>query len=438
MSGAYLGDFPTSAVVYIPFDTFAGSTGASITMTGFVAGDILIYKNGSVTQRTSSSGITVSTDFDAQTGLHLITIDTSDNTDAGFYAAGGEYIVGVADVTIDAQTVRFWAGMFSLERSGGALALLKHASYGLAQLVRSTTPANTLDVAATGEAGLDFNNVKDATGAHTLTNIRVPNVTLVDTLTTYTGNTVQTGDSFARIGAAGVSLSAVPDEAGVTTLLSRLSAARAGYLDNVNNAGLQTTVAQTGDSFARIGAAGISLSAIPDLAGVTTLLARLSAARAGYLDNINNGTLAGAVFPTDPADESLIIAATDALAVLSNAIKAKTDSLTFTAANLVDANVLRFASVAAGATNIDRSTRGIVLGTVGAASTTTSIVTSALDPAAAVTDQFKGRIVTFDRGTTTTNLRGQATDITASTAGGVLTVTALTTAPVSGDTFVIT
>jgi len=84
---------------------------------------------------------------------------------------------------------------------------------------------------------------------------------------------------------------------------------------------------------------------------------------------------------------------------------------------------------------LERSARTIIKGTVGAASSTTSIVTSSLDPAAAVTDQFKGRIVIFDETTTTVNLRGQATDITASTAGGVLTVTALTTAPVSGDTF---
>jgi hypothetical protein len=31
-------------------------------------------------------------------------------------------------------------------------------------IVRSTTPANTLDVAVTGEAGMDFDNIKDATG----------------------------------------------------------------------------------------------------------------------------------------------------------------------------------------------------------------------------------------------------------------------------------
>jgi len=40
-------------------------------------------------------------------------------------------------------------------------------------------PAARLDVAATGEAGLDFNNIKAASGATTLTNITVPTVTAV-------------------------------------------------------------------------------------------------------------------------------------------------------------------------------------------------------------------------------------------------------------------
>ncbi len=76
-------------------------------------------------------------------------------------------------------------------------------------------------------------------------------------------------------------------------------------------------------------------------------------------------------------------------------------------------------------------------GVVGSSSSTTSIVTSSLNPAAAVTDQFKGRIVIFDQDTATANLRGQIAEITASTSGGVLTVSALSDAPVSGDTFTI-
>ena len=64
-------------------------------------------------------------------------------------------------------------------QTGDSYPIVSHADYGNAKLVRSTTPANSLDVAATGEAGLDFDNIKDATGAHTLTNITVPVTTAV-------------------------------------------------------------------------------------------------------------------------------------------------------------------------------------------------------------------------------------------------------------------
>lgn len=87
-----------------------------------------------------------------------------------------------------------------------------------------------------------------------------------------------------------------------------------------------------------------------------------------------------------------------------------------------------------------RSAITIVLGTVGNGSTTTSIVTSALDPAAVDTDQFKDRIVIFPATTTTTGLRGEISHITGSSAGGVLTLSSakpLSQAPVNGDIIVI-
>lgn len=151
-----------------------------------------------------------------------------------------------------------------------------------------------------------------------------------------------------------------------------------------------TTVPQTGDSFARLGApTGASIAA--DIAAVQA-----------DTDNIQTRIPAALV------------------------------------GGRMDSNLGAISTSATAADNLERSTLGIVTGTVGAASTTTSIVTSALSPAAAVIDQFRGRIVTFDSATTTANLRGQSTDITTNTAAGVLTVTALTTAPVSGDTFTIT
>jgi hypothetical protein len=78
-------------------------------------------------------------------------------------------------------------------------------------------------------------------------------------------------------------------------------------------------------------------------------------------------------------------------------------------------------------------------GTVGASSSTTSIVTSAFDPPGAAANQFANGVVVFDKTTTTTALRGQRALISASSnaATPTLTVGALTTAPVSGDTFTV-
>ena len=105
---------------------------------------------------------------------------------------------------------------------------------------------------------------------------------------------------------------------------------------------------------------------------------------------------------------------------------------------VVSADITKIGTDTTALTAFKQAVMGNVIGTIGLASTTTVLVTSSMTPAAAVIDQFKGRILIFDKDTTTADLRGQATDITASTILGVLTVTALTTAPASSDTFAIT
>lgn len=100
-------------------------------------------------------------------------------------------------------------------------------------------------------------------------------------------------------------------------------------------------------------------------------------------------------------------------------------------------DVTRLGGVTTALERLARSTRGIVLGTVGVGSTATSVVTSALDPAAGVVNQFKDGAIVFDQSTATANLRGVRRLISASTAAGVLTVGQLPTAPANGDTFVI-
>lgn len=82
----------------------------------------------------------------------------------------------------------------------------------------------------------------------------------------------------------------------------------------------------------------------------------------------------------------------------------------------------------------------VIRGIVGATSpTTTSFTPSYVSVDGAVVNQWKGRIIVFSHTTVTAALRGQVTDITfmAADALPTLTFTALTTAPVSGDSFVI-
>lgn len=121
----HLGKVKPGTTIYIPFETFASSTGAPITLTGLAVGDIKVYKDGGTTERASTSGFTLldtdGIDFDALTGIHGVSIDLSDNTTADFWAAGSRYIVVIGDVTVDSQTMRFIAAMFTIGYEGALL-----------------------------------------------------------------------------------------------------------------------------------------------------------------------------------------------------------------------------------------------------------------------------------------------------------------------------
>ena len=112
------GPVPIGAVLPVFFSSYAGSTGASVTLTGLAVTDIEIYKGTSMTQRASDAGYalldTDGIDVDGTTGIHAFSIDTGDNTDSGFFAAGSFYTVVVSAVTVDSQTVNFIAATFRI------------------------------------------------------------------------------------------------------------------------------------------------------------------------------------------------------------------------------------------------------------------------------------------------------------------------------------
>lgn len=198
-----LGYVAVSSTINLPWDSFTASTGASSAASNYADADILIFKDGSVTQRSSSSGCTATTSFDSRTGLNLATIDLSDNTDAGFYAAGHEYLVAIDTVTVDSQTVRFWLARFLIgvqpvnvtQLLGTAWLTpgtagtpdvnvkLWNALATVALPLVPTTAGRTLDVTATGEAGIDWSNIGAPTTTVNLSGTTVKTATDVATST---------------------------------------------------------------------------------------------------------------------------------------------------------------------------------------------------------------------------------------------------------------
>ena len=113
-----LGTVRPGSTIRIPFSSFDKDDGSSITMTNYAAADILVYKDGSTTERASTSGYTATTDFDTKTGKHLAVIDLADNTTAGFWNAGSEYLVAIDAVTVDAVTTGGWIARFRIGYPG--------------------------------------------------------------------------------------------------------------------------------------------------------------------------------------------------------------------------------------------------------------------------------------------------------------------------------
>lgn len=111
----YFGDFVDDATVYIPFNTFdSNDPSASVTITNLAQGDVEVWKNG-VVQTTPGAGVTLTLNIGANNGSHLIAVDTSNVTDAGWFATGNDYQVRINGTTIDGATINAWIGTFSIE-----------------------------------------------------------------------------------------------------------------------------------------------------------------------------------------------------------------------------------------------------------------------------------------------------------------------------------
>lgn len=161
---------------------------------------VKIYKDSSTTTETTT-GVTHTEDLDSVTGLNEAVIDTS--ADGTFYSAGSEYFIIATAATINGVSV---AGL-----------LLGHFSLAARSALRPATADRTLAVDGSGQVtvGTIANGViaaatfaANALDAVWSTATRI--LTAATNITSTGGTTVpQTGDSYARLGApAGASVSA--------------------------------------------------------------------------------------------------------------------------------------------------------------------------------------------------------------------------------------
>lgn len=151
-----LGDFPVAAILDKKFTTRSFSTGVPTVLGGSPA--ISVYKDNSTTQTTT--GVTLTVDLDGVVGLNSVRVDAAD----AFYAAGSCFALVITTGTVGGvSVVGEVVGEFTIEKAG---------------VLRPTVAGRTLDVTATGAAGIDWANVENPTTALNLsaTNIDVDQV----------------------------------------------------------------------------------------------------------------------------------------------------------------------------------------------------------------------------------------------------------------------
>lgn len=221
----YIGDFSEDSTVRVVLTTNNGDGAAVAPSSAFEAADFVIYKNGSATQKATTNGITITSPFDSITGLHVLEIDTSNDTgDSGFWTTGADYwVVATPDETVDSQTVVAVIATFSIQNR-----------YSSARLAAIET--DTQDIQSRIPATLDGGNMRSSVqsiGANTVSAASLASDAVAE---------IQSG--LSTLDAAGVRASIGMASADMDTQLDAILAASGGGGDTVVVAPLVQTDSQ--------------------------------------------------------------------------------------------------------------------------------------------------------------------------------------------------
>lgn len=288
---AALGDFDASAVIYGKFTTYRPSTGAPFTLAGTPA--LSVYKDNSTTQ--STSGVTLTVDFDAVTGLHHFAIDTS--TDGTFYSAGSFFDIVITTGTVDSvSVVGSVVASFTIRKNSA---------------LKPTTASRTLDVSTTGEAGIDWANIGSPTTTVAFTGTTIATTQKVD---------VETIKTQAITAAAGITF---PTSIASPTNITAGTITTVTNLTNAPTAGDLTATMKTSVTTAATAATPTAAAVTGNVGGNVT----------GSVGSIASGGITSGSFAADSITAAA--AAADFGTELATAVWAATTRLLTAGTNIV-------------------------------------------------------------------------------------------------------
>lgn len=356
-------DYPLGETLDFKFTTRSFSTGVPTQLAGTPVIDV--YEDNSITQITTSETLTV--DFDGVTGLNNLRIVA---TSGNGYESGKSYAAVITTGTVGGvSVVGEVVAQFSIERSPA---------------LRPTTAGRTLDVAATGEAGVDFGNV---TGTLTNANVAAFDASERIDVGSWLGTAVTVSATTAK---PEVDVNSISDDATAANNTEL-------FFDGTGYAAANSTIGTCTTNTDMRGTDNAALASV------------CTEARLAELDAANLPTTTDAI-ETDTQDiQSRLPAAL--------------------VGGRMDSDVEAINNNTAAADNLQAHALTAVSVTFSAGGTTTTAVLNQVDGAAAsaTNDVYNGRVLIF---TAPAALKYQATDITDYDGGTTTaTITAVTTGP---------
>jgi hypothetical protein len=420
----YLGDFAEDSTVYMPFNTFSSNDPqASVTITNLVDADIKVHKDGGLTQIVTD-GATIAIDYDAITGNHLITIDTSASAD---YAIGSDYIVRIEGTTVDAGTINAFIGSFSIE---------------------NRFDNNTATAAALATAQTDLDTITGAAGAildSTATSAQLVDDILDEAISGSVHSTAGSLGNRIYLGQSNSWTSSTVNDASATTtvFITNLSSSVDDFYRDQSCffvsgvlAGQSRIISAYNGTTKAITVSEATTSAVAD--GVVIAL---GASHVHSVSEIQSGLATEAKQDVIDGIIDDILLDTDELQTNQGNWLTATGFATETKQDIIDTNVDAIlvdtgttlpATLAAQDVVLSELNSGIIYSSAATGTLSTTVATTNLTGYA--DDQLIGRVMIVLSG----NAEGEATDITDyANASGTLTFTALTIAMANGDTFKI-